>query len=237
MKLFKVIFEARYMKQRPDIFNFREKILQALGEKDEKLEQFTDGMQIYVKSKKIRLETSSKVTNISIITPYDLPSQMRYAKENIVKVFKQLNNVLNIQQYDRLGVRSQWFSPMTQDLETLINSYKVKFFNVNSELIRSSDDIAVVLTLSHNENKVNFSSGPMNNNQQKEFVSKSISNFDIDLQSFLFESSILIDFDYFSVKGSRLGINAISEFISNGMAEAEKVAKDTIAYILEDNDE
>lgn len=93
-------------------------------------------------------------------------SRIDYIKSTIERIFSNLNSKFNWREFNRLGIRSLWIEQISElDFNTFVKKYKKGLLNENSEIVKPSVDVGIVLTLKDGQNLINFISGPMEKSQ------------------------------------------------------------------------
>lgn len=224
MRLIKCTAEIRYTESTPEIFKFREKIINPLAGKSVNLSHITDGVEFYIDKKNIRVVVQSVRTGADIILTSSIPNATEYAKNNLQKTFKQINSSLNIYEIQRIGIRGIWIHKLDIDMQKIVDLFKKKFFNSSSQLLKESVDLGIVLNFKIKNRKINLTFGPMNNTQFNQSIDLAEKAFpDIKLNMGIPENFVFIDFDYFLEGSQKYNDNTFSTFFEEAISEAKKM--------------
>lgn len=222
MRFFKLIVEIRYPQNKPDIFSFREKIIAKVAvDKNLKLPNVNEGFEFRVKGKLMKVVIADNRFAIDMVVPNSIPNAMQYAQDNIIKVYKQVNSELRIEQIDRIGVRSIWHQEFDKPIEKLIQKFKANFFKEN-ELVKESIDIALAFTLKENDRKINYNAGPMDINQFSQIINNNLKMYGSDKDEQVENPGVFMDYDYYLNTNHKYNDNFMVEFVKKGVNESEK---------------
>jgi hypothetical protein len=231
MKLFKLIVEIKYPTEKPDIFSFREKILTGINKDNKKVKtNVNDGFQFLVKEKRLKVMVESDRTGADIIISENTPHADQYSRDNLVKLFKQLNNIIHYQDIQRIGVRGMWIHPVEIEMEELIQRFKDKFYQENMILDKASD-LAIVLTLKEEARTINYTVGPMNKEQINANIENESKQYASDAIMSATNDAVFFDYDYYSDKNIRYSDHALAEFITDALTSARNNIQETLKIL------
>lgn len=228
MKLFKLTVELRYPQQKPDIFSFREKIISSVAKGDKQIPpNISDSLQFLIKEKLIKVVVESKRAGADMILPENIPNPERYALDNINKLFRQLNNVVDFQSFERIGVRGLWIHKVELSMSDLTQRFKDKFYK-NNEIVNMSTDIALVFTLKEKDRIVNYNAGPMDKDQVSLMLNQEAKQNGYDKIEMINTSAVFFDYDYYVVKSFKYNDNFLSSFLTEGISNSKENIKKTL---------
>lgn len=226
MRIIKLTTEIRYPTT-PEVFKFRERIISSVNEKSPKIPTIGDGLQFAVEKKSMKVVVENSRMGADIILAKDVPNPSNFATDNMLKLFKQINSVLNVQKIKRVGVRSIWIYETSLSMSKLVEQLKTKLYNPNFPILKQVKDVNTTFAMSNNDRDITFYTGPVEVRQIPELVDLSLNifpNIDLDLPSV----SVFMDFDYFSNKEQQYSDNFISNFIDEALDQAKEKTKNMI---------
>lgn len=236
MKLFKLIVELRYPQQKPDIFNFRERIISAVGKGNKQIPpNISDGFQFLIKEKLIKVIVESSRVGADMILPDNVPHPDRYAYDNMAKLYKQLNSILEIQKVERVGVRGVWIKKVNIDMEDLVQRFKERFYKEN-KIVASAKDIALVFTLQDEERLINYNAGPMSKEQLAIMINQESRQYGNDRIDVVNSSGIFFDYDYYLAKTTRFDLNFLIKFMDKALKKSKEAFSETLNILEGKND-
>lgn len=225
--LLKTIAEIRY--EIPESLNFRYKIIEKITDYSEKLPITTDGINLFIRKKSIGLVVESNRMGVDIF----LPRSSRYALDNTVKVYKQINSVLNIQNITRIGFRTFWVVAVDTKMEELIKKFKKSFLCEKNSLVHESTDVAISLTLSKGNKKINYNTGPIGNEQALQLLAVDQKNLSQEQVKRIPKVGIFVDYDYYSLENHKFNDTYFLDFMTKAIKTAEKDVETTVKNIKE----
>jgi hypothetical protein len=150
------------------------------------------------------------------------------SKERLIELLKSIYKEVNFEEnsIDRIGVRTQWIQEWNGSFTSLMEKYRAVFYQKCS-LVNEASDIAVSLTLEHDNYKVNYNSGPVRSNEAKEkwlvFKERNIPH-----------DFILVDIDrYASENVPTNNLIAIKQFILDSIKYGQNKTTETINILTE----
>jgi hypothetical protein len=227
-RLFKLIVEIKYPSNPPEIFKFREKIIASVAKEDKVVPpNFSEGFSFNVKKRLMKVAVERERLAADMIFPENISNPMQYGEENISKLIRQINSSLDIKTIERIGVKTQWFTPVDINMEELIERFKEKFFLPSIDLISTAKDIAIVLNLEDNERLIHYNSGPMGQDQLKPFVEANFKEYGYDREETIPNNIIFVDYDYFSNNKKEYSDSFVREFIGRAISKAHVSVTET----------
>lgn len=184
MDLGKIIVELRYKKPAHP-FTFRSKIIkQITGSELNNNLQIQEGITIQIRDKKAKLVIEPHRWAVSIEQIGDINDLVEYLQSLYGKIYSAVQWKEGV----RIGVRTMWLQEYGESFEQLVSHLKGKIFK-ESQLINESADIALPLTFYDGESRVNYTTGPM---KQDELAGR----FENKVASDFPEVSLFLDVDY-----------------------------------------
>lgn len=233
MKLFKLIFEIRYPEDTPDIYLYRERIIRAVAkDKGKKIvtPDFTEGFEFTIKQKSAKVAVQNKRMSVDIIFNDNLPNQIQFAQDNIIKIIKVVNGQLQVKRVQRIGVRSIWFREVNVAINQLIQKYKSVFFR-NNPIVDKSTDVALAFTLENRDRKINYNSGPMDIQECNNFIKSNLNSMQISESLQVSNPVIFFDFDYYLNKSMKFSEAFFTEFVNRALTQARENLETTTSLL------
>jgi hypothetical protein len=148
----------------------------------------------------------------------------------VKKAKRQLRDIYKVIDYSnvklaRLGVKIVWLEETNFDFQNLVDKFKETFYNLDSNLIKSSTDISVNLTLKDGDSLVNFLMGPVSAQEASGYTS-----FPVKLNS---EANIFVMVDRFTLDNRKASLDYIYQFTDDSAEYSEKIAKQVIKIVVE----
>jgi hypothetical protein len=230
MNLSKLVVELRFPSSVPDVFKFREKVLSGFIKDIGKVPNTNDGIDFLIKSRLLKVFAQTTRAGAEIV----IPTSHQYAIDNILKVLKQLSNNLQLTQIDRIGVRSFWITSSDKSIDDLVSNYKTSFYNSKIHLISGAKDLALVLSLTDRERKINYNSGPLEKSQLLSILDVNNNKYGEEatrIINLLPNRGILVDFDYFLEKKQKYSTDLLNSFMREAVNIGRQIADDTIKQI------
>lgn len=225
MKLFKIIFEVRYPQNKPEIFNFREKIFSKIASGNQKLPDLQDGFEFLLKDRHIKVVVDSKRFGMDIAFNNSIPNPVQYGQNNIIKIIQLINSELSVKNVERIGIRTNWLQEVDISINELVNKFKDAFFKEN-EIIKSSKDVAIVLTLEDGRAQINYTAGPMDDKQALGILNSNLEQVGFSKVEKV-KTSVFVDYDYFIDQKTEFSEDFYKNFVHRGIEESEKIVGKT----------
>lgn len=198
-------------------FLFMQKALKVLGADIKKLKNggiIDGGVTVKVKDRNISVFASTFKMGINIEEGITF-EEIRGLTDSY---FKKMNKLFDWQSVARIGVRTYWAKEYSESFDYLVKTLKSKLFQ-ETTFINSAVDVALPLTLTNNDRKINFNVGPINREQLLrqyfEFKNAKVPS-----------TSILIDLDYFKRQESNknMSLSFMNDFMKEAFEYNKKIA-------------
>ena len=122
-----------------------------------------------------------------------------------------------------MGARSIWVKQYNNSFTSLLDIYKKSFYRQCS-LVKNSQDVAVCLTLKFQNDKVNFTTAPINKKQLASQVLRFKRNLHHDYA--------LVDIDRFT-DNFKNEQKKITKFLRESLSFAQEKATETFNYLFQ----
>jgi len=156
MNLLQVIVELRHSTPLK-LFSPYEELYRSLTEKELPEKQVPlPGFELTVSEKQMRIVVDPRRTTIVL---GDVPN-VGYCTDNVMAVFRKINDLVKLPSLSRLGERSYWVEESQLSFDELVSVYKRKIYKPTN-IIEESIDVGVSFILTSGECKANVAFGPM----------------------------------------------------------------------------
>ena len=165
-----------------------------------------EGFELKIEDKKALLILEQRRWAVAV----ENTSNVEDVKKFLYELFTKIHSVINWGTGCRIGVRTVWVKEYVGTLENLVNKIKEEVYK-NIPIVDSAKDIALNLSLSNREHKVNYILGPM---EKKEPTHQYFQNKSFEELPNVF---LLLDLDYFFVKNQIYTKKYFKEFVEEAM--------------------
>jgi hypothetical protein len=156
MNLLQVIVELRHSTPLK-LFSPYEELYRSLTGKELAEKQVPlPGFELTISEKQMRIVVDPRHTSILL---GDIPN-IGYCIDNIMAVFKKIDDLVTFPPLSRLGKRSFWIEESQLNFDELVSAYKNKIYKP-TDIMRESIDIGVSYILASGEYKAQIAFGPM----------------------------------------------------------------------------
>ena len=208
MNLLQVIVELRHSTPLK-LFSPYEELFRSITGKELPAKQVPlPGFELTVSEKRMQIVVDPRHTAIVL---GDIPN-IGYCTDNVMAVFKKINDLVKLPSLSRLGARSYWVGGSKLDFDELVAAYKKMYRPTN--IIEESIDVGFSFVLTCGECKVNIAFGPMELSQlESMFVFKppklpGVANF--------------LDVDYYlKIEQKELTERMLRDFVISGLDYAK----------------
>lgn len=213
----KLIVELRFSKAAPALNIWDDLLRSIAGNGEHKARGFVpqQGAEVKLTDRNALVMIENNRTAISttkITTKDDL-------NDFTNNVFQKIISHLKWGDLARIGIRTFWVKKTDHGLSKTIADFKNKFYQTN-DLLQSSNDVGVILTLNDDGNRINYSAGPMGEEQlRQQFLS--------DSQETLPSSCIFVDVDYINLPNQPYNARHFKKNFARALVYAESKAKET----------
>jgi len=156
MKLLQVIVELRHSAPLK-LFSPYEELYRSIAGKELSEKQVPlPGFELTISEKRMRIVVDARHTAILL---GDVPN-IGYCTDNVMAVFKKINDLVKLPSLSRLGERSYWVEESQLNFDELVSACKNKVYKP-IDIMRESMDIGVSFVLASGECRANIAFGPM----------------------------------------------------------------------------
>jgi hypothetical protein len=168
MDLLQLIVELRYS-ERLRLFRPYAELYRSLTEKElPEKETPLPGFELNISEKRMLIRVDPTHTAIVL---GDVPN-IGYCTDNIMAVFRKINELVNLPPLVRLGARSYWIQESEFDFKKLVSTYKQILYKPSS-IVEDSVDVGISFKLRDGKCTANVAFGPMELSQlEKMFIFK-----------------------------------------------------------------
>jgi hypothetical protein len=220
MNLLQVIVELRHSTPLK-LFSPYEELFRSITGKELPEKQVPlPGFELTVSEKRMQIVVAPRHTAIVL---GDVPN-IGYCTDNVMAVFKKINDLVKLPSLSRLGERSYWVEESQLNFDELVAVYKRMYRPAN--IIKESIDVGVSFTLTSGECKANIAFGPMELNQlESVFVFKPPK---------LPKVATFLDVDYYSkIEQEELTERMLRDFVISGLNYAEEQSAKLMGLLKE----
>lgn len=223
MELLTLILEIRYKQlEVSDVDDKRVELVELItGEKPKKPPgRLAKGMVINHETTKTRVVIEENRIAVSVEKP-DISEAKSRLSEVLTFIYRKFP--YKDREIIRLGARTNWIWPWSQNFTSLVSRFKEIFYK-ESSLSANAFDVGLPLIFKEENYRVNYSAGPMKPNQGKSFIIFKNRNLPHD---FLF-----VDVDNFVMDepiDNRL-VN-IKNFVTSSIVYGQEKAEETVSLI------
>jgi hypothetical protein len=155
MNLLQVAVELRHSTPLKLFSPYEELFRSVTGKELSEKETPLPGFELTVSEKQMRIIVDPRRTAIVL---GDVPN-IGYCTDNVMAVFKKINDLVKLPSLSRLGERSYWVEESELNFDELVAAYKRMYRPTN--IIEESIDVGFSFILTCGECKANITFGPM----------------------------------------------------------------------------
>lgn len=220
MNLLQVIVELRHSTPLK-LFSPYEELYRSLTEKELPEKQVPlPGFELTISEKQMRIIFDPR--RIAIVL--EAVPNIGYCTDNVMAVFKKINDLVKLPSLSRLGERSYWVEESQLNFDELVAVYKKMYRPAN--IIEEAIDVGVSFILTSGECKANIEFGPMELTQLESM--------------FLFKPSKLpkvaaflaIDY-YLTMEQKEITERMLREFVNSGLNYAKEQSAKLMGLLKE----
>jgi hypothetical protein len=220
MNLLQVTVELRHSTPLKLFSPYEELFRSVTGKKLSEKETPLPGFELTVSEKQMRIIVDPRRTAIVL---GDVPN-IGYCTDNVMAVFKKINDLVKLPSLSRLGERSYWVEESELNFGELVATYKRMYRPTN--IIEESIDVGFSFILTCGECKANIAFGPMELTQlESMFVFKPPK---------LPKVATFLDVDYYlKIEQKEITEGMLRDFIISGLNYAKEQSAKLMGLLKE----
>lgn len=220
MNLLQVAVELRHSTPLKLFSPYEELFRSVTGKELSEKEIPLPGFELTVSEKQMRIIVDPRRTAIVL---GDVPN-IGYCTDNVMAVFKKINDLVKLPSLSRLGERSYWIEESELNFDELVAAYKRMYRPTN--IIEESIDVGFSFILTCGECKANIAFGPMELTQlESKFVFK---------PPRLPKVATFLDVDYYlKIEQKEITEGMLRDFVISGLNYAKEQSAKLMGLLKE----
>lgn len=220
MNLLQVAVELRHSTPLKLFSPYEELFRSVTGKELSEKEIPLPGFELTVSEKQMRIIVDPRRTAIVL---GDVPN-IGYCTDNVMAVFKKINDLVKLPSLSRLGERSYWVEESELNFDELVAAYKRMYRPTN--IIEESIDVGFSFILTCGECKANIAFGPMELTQlESKFVFK---------PPRLPKVATFLDVDYYlKIEQKEITEGMLRDFVISGLNYAKEQSAKLMGLLKE----